>query len=164
MRCPSCHSLSSRVVDSRLTPRDDATRRRRECEDCGNRFTTYERVELAPILVVKKGGDRERFDREKLRAGLDVALHRRPVGAEAIEEFLRNVEQRIAERPGAEVNSSELGDWVMAFLRSVDTIAYVRFASVYRAFEDIGELLDEVAALAREDAAGDAARDTEDVD
>ncbi|MEY3012076.1 MAG: Transcriptional repressor NrdR [Pseudomonadota bacterium] len=155
MRCPRCNSLSSRVVDSRLTPREDATRRRRECEDCGNRFTTYERVEIAPILVVKKGGDRERFDRDKLRAGLDVALHRRPVPADAIEEFLRATELRIAERAGSEVSSSELGDWVMAFLRGVDTIAYVRFASVYRAFEDIGELLTEVAALAREDAAGE---------
>ncbi len=155
MRCPRCNSLSSRVVDSRLTPREDATRRRRECEDCGNRFTTYERVEIAPILVIKKGGDRERFDRDKLRAGLDVALHRRPVPADAVEDFLRATELRIAERAGSEVSSSELGDWVMAFLRSVDPIAYVRFASVSRAFEDIGELLTEVAALAREDAAGE---------
>lgn len=157
MRCPRCNSLSSRVVDSRLTPREDATRRRRECEECGNRFTTYERIELAPILVVKKGGDRERFDRDKLRSGLGVALHRRPVPADAVEDFLRSVEHRIAERPGAEVSSSELGDWVMAFLRGIDHIAFVRFASVYRAFEDIGELFHEVAALAREDAADSAA-------
>jgi transcriptional repressor NrdR len=149
VRCPRCASLESKVVDSRLTPREDAIRRRRECEACANRYTTYERIELAPILVVKKGGTRERFDRDKLRLSLNVALHRRPVSAEVVEDFMRGLEHRIHERPGSEVASSELGDWVMAFLRATDAVAFVRFASVYRAFEDIGELFDEVAALHR---------------
>ncbi len=144
MRCPRCNSLSSRVVDSRLTPREAATPRPGEWEDLGPPSNTQKPGEIAPQVVINK-----------LRAGLDVALHRRPVPADAVEDFLRATELRIAERAGSEVSSSELGDWVMAFLRSVDTIAYVRFASVYRAFEDIGELLTEVAALAREDAAGE---------
>jgi transcriptional repressor NrdR len=147
MRCPRCASLESKVVDSRLTPREDAIRRRRECEGCANRYTTYERIEFAPILVIKKGGTRERFERDKLHTSLSVALHRRPVSAGVIEEFLRVLEHRIHERPGSEVGSNELGDWVMAFLRERDPVAFVRFASVYRAFEDIGELFDEVSAL-----------------
>lgn len=151
MRCPRCASLASRVVDSRLTPREDAIRRRRECEDCNHRFTTYERIEAAPVLVVKKNGTRERFDRDKLRAGVEVALHRRPVPADAIEDLLRNAELRLAERGLTEISSLELGSWVMEFLREHDTIAFVRFASVYREFEDIGALLTEVTALADEE-------------
>ncbi len=151
MRCPRCASLASRVVDSRLTPREDAIRRRRECEDCNHRFTTYERIEAAPVLVVKKNGTRERFDRDKLRAGVAVALHRRPVPADAIEDLLRTAELRLAERGLTEISSSELGSWVMEFLREHDTIAFVRFASVYREFEDIGALLTEVTALADEE-------------
>jgi len=149
MRCPRCAGADSRVVDSRLTPREDAIRRRRECERCLYRFTSYERVEVPSILVVKKDGVRERFDRDKLRAGIVVALHRRPVAAEAVEEFLRATEARLAESNASEVRSAELGAWAMDFLRAVDTIGYVRFASVYREFADIGWLLGEVTALAR---------------
>ncbi len=150
MRCPRCNRLENHVIDSRLTPREDAIRRRRTCDACEHRFTTYERIEVAPVLVVKKRGARERFDRDKLRSAVQTALHRRPVSAESVEELVRTVEQRLAERGTSEVQSSEIGGWVMDFLRGCDPIAYVRYASVYRQFADIGAMLAEVTVLARE--------------
>ncbi|MCO4760142.1 MAG: transcriptional repressor NrdR [Myxococcales bacterium] len=145
MHCPSCDSVGSRVVDSRGTPGEDAIRRRRECDTCGHRFTTYERVDLPNIFVIKKNGERELFERDKFLAGIHVALHRRPVAAAAIDEFVRTVETRIGS--AREVQSHELGEMIMTFLRGVDHIGFVRFASVYREFKDIGALLREVASL-----------------
>jgi len=147
MRCPSCDSVGSRVVDSRGTPSEDAIRRRRECDACGHRFTTYERVDLPRVFVIKKNGEREPFDRHKLLAGMHVAVHRRPVPASKIDDFVRSVETRIGEKSAREVTSAELGEMIMAFLATVDDIAFVRFASVYREFKDIGALLREVASL-----------------
>jgi len=150
MRCPKCLHPEGRVVDTRLTTDGDAIRRRRLCEACGHRFTTYERMEVAPLLVVKKDGKREAFHSDKLLSGMFKALHRRPIEADAIHEFVRSVEVKLSEGGEREVSSVLLGDLVMEFLRKVDHIAYVRFASVYREFRDITELLDEVRVLAGE--------------
>ena len=147
MHCPACGSTGSRVVDSRGAPSEDAIRRRRECDACEHRFTTYERVDLPRVFVIKKNGERELFERDKFLAGIHVALHRRPVPAGKIDAFVRSVELQIGERSGREVTSHELGSMVMTFLRGVDEIAFVRFASVYREFKDIGALLREVASL-----------------
>lgn len=149
MRCPRCGNESDKVVDSRATA--DAIRRRRACEACGHRYTTYERIEAsAGLLVVKKNGQREAFSRDKLLGGLLTALHRRPVPAEVCHEFVRALELRWSEGGAKEVASSVLGEEVMAFLRQTDRIAYVRFASVYREFRDIDALIDEMRTLAAE--------------
>lgn len=151
MRCPQCASVASKVIDSRTTASEEAIRRRRECEGCANRFTTYERIERVPILVVKKDGQREAFDATKLLHGLHKALHRRPVSAQTIEEFARDLEARLADRREREVTAAVIGEEVMTFLHEVDQIAYVRFASVYREFKDIGGLYAEVRALVEPD-------------
>ena len=153
MRCPRCGDEADKVVDSRLLPGGDAIRRRRACEACGHRYTTYERIELQLPLIVKKQGQREEFGREKLRTGIVKAMHRRPIPADTVDEFLRNVEVRLSEMGEREVPSTLLGDMVMEFLRKQDHIAYVRFASVYREFRDITELLDEVRQLADDESA-----------
>ena len=147
MRCPQCASIESKVIDSRTTAAEEAIRRRRECDGCGNRFTTYERIERVPFLVVKKDGQREAFDATKLLHGLHKALHRRPVSAQQIEEFGRDLEARLADGREREVAAAAIGEEVMSFLHRVDQIAYVRFASVYREFKDIGGLYAEVRAL-----------------
>lgn len=150
MRCPVCTETSDRVLDSRPTPLGDAIRRRRACEGCGHRFTTYERIELNLPLVVKKDGQREPWSRDKLLSGIFKAVHRRPVPPESVHEFVRGLEAQSAESTEREVDSAALGEAVMAYLRQVDHIAYVRFASVYREFKDINELLDEVQSLTAE--------------
>lgn len=147
MRCPQCASIDSKVIDSRMTGAEDAIRRRRECDGCSNRFTTYERVERVPVLVVKKDGQREGFDAAKMLQGLYKALHRRPVPAHEIEDFARDLEARLSDGREREVSTATIGEEVMGFLRRVDQIAYVRFASVYREFKDIGGLYAEVKAL-----------------
>lgn len=147
MRCPACRNDSLRVVDSRLTSAADAVRRRRECDACGHRFTTYERIEHPPVFVRKKDGGRQAFSPDKLRAGMLKALHRRPVPAERIDEFVADVHHRLARRAEREVDSDEIGELVMRFLRPIDAISYIRFASVYREFEDIHELYEEVRSL-----------------
>ncbi len=147
MRCPNCDGSNSRVIDSRLTTAEDATRRRRECEECQYRFTTYERIERRPILIIKKTGAREVFDRDKMLSGMLKALHRRPVTAEQIEAFAARVEHELAQSKQREVPSTIIGDHVMSFLRRADKIAYVRYASVYREFEDISSLMREVESL-----------------
>jgi transcriptional repressor NrdR len=135
-------------VDSRLAGAEDCIRRRRVCEGCGGRFTTYERVEMRPVLVVKKDGRRERFERDKLARGLHKALHRRPISAEIIDGFVAEVERALSEQGLREVASAELGRMVMAFLRRTDHVAYVRFASVYREFHDVSCFVTEVSGLA----------------
>ncbi len=147
MRCPTCASTDSRVIDSRTTGTEDAIRRRRECDACGGRFTTYERIERVPILVVKKDGQREAFDRVKVLEGLHKALHRRPVSAGRIADFASDLEVRLDDRREREVSTADIGEEVMSFLRANDQIAYVRYASVYREFKDIGGLFAEVKAL-----------------
>jgi transcriptional repressor NrdR len=145
MFCPKCNSEKTSVTDSRSD--GGAIRRRRECSDCGFRFTTYERVELALPVVIKKDGSRENFDREKIRGGLRRACEKRPVSIEAIDAAVEAIEKRVQELCQKEVDSRELGELVMDELRKMDKIAYVRFASVYREFSDVSQFVDTLKSL-----------------
>jgi len=147
MRCPSCGHLEDRVVDSREAQDGQATRRRRECLACGRRFTTYERVEESLPAVVKKDGRREAFDRRKIVEGLRRACQKRPVSEERIQALAGEVERRVQETGEREVPASLVGELVMERLKALDPVAYVRFASVYRAFRDVGEFTAEVEGL-----------------
>jgi len=139
MKCPYCNSNSDKVVDSRSVRDGHAIRRRRECLDCGRRFTTYEYVEESQLLVIKKDGRREPFDRNKIIAGVQVSCRKRPVSAEQIESLTNSIEFEISERGVLEINTSEIGELVMERLKELDQVAYVRFASVYRQFKDVEE-------------------------
>ena len=149
MRCPYCGHLEDRVVDSREAQDGQATRRRRECTGCQRRFTTYERIEEVLPQVVKKDGRREAFDRRKIVEGLLRACQKRPVSREQIDGLVSDVERRVQELGEREVGSHVLGEAVMERLRELDPVAYVRFASVYRAFADVGEFMSELEGLAR---------------
>ena len=144
MRCPFCRDLENRVVDSRLGKEGDAIRRRRHCERCGRRFTTYERVEEALPMVVKKDGRREPFDRAKIVTGLKRACEKRPVSVDTIEAIADAIERALQERGEQEVPSSVIGEAVMRELHDLDAVAYVRFASVYRSFRDVHEFMREL--------------------
>jgi transcriptional repressor NrdR len=148
MNCPVCRASDSRVVDSRLTEDGSAVRRRRECESCGRRFTTYERLEAPSIFVIKKDGRREPFEREKILAGLTKACEKRPVAREEIERCADEIEQSLRDRLATEVATSEIGEMVMARLRALDEVAYVRFASVYKEFRDADSFVQEIERLA----------------
>ncbi len=150
MKCPFCRDLENKVIDSRLSKEGDVIRRRRECLHCTRRFTTYERAEEALPLVVKKDGRRETFDRVKIVAGLKRACEKRPVGIEAIESVVDRIERGLQERGEKEVPSSAIGESLMRELHGLDKVAYVRFASVYRSFEDIGEFMEELETLLKE--------------
>lgn len=145
MKCPGCGALEFKVIDSR--PANDAIRRRRECESCGRRFTTYERIEEQMPLIVKKDGRRESYDRHKLLLGLERACQKRPVSAAARDGVADAVERELEQSGEKEIPSSTIGEVVMNHLRELDQVAYVRFASVYRQFDDIGEFLDELQRL-----------------
>jgi transcriptional repressor NrdR len=147
MRCPFCGHVKDKVVDSRETGSGDAIRRRRECLSCGRRFTSYERVEEIPYFVVKKDGRREPFDRQKLMAGLHRACEKRPVPAKALASIVDEIEQMVQDNPEREIPAREIGERVMERLREQDKVAYVRFASVYRQFEDVEEFMAELRAL-----------------
>jgi transcriptional repressor NrdR len=147
MRCPYCGHPESRVTDSREA--EDGIRRRRECLSCGQRFTTYERLLLSTLYVVKRDGRREPFDREKLLAGLRKACEKRPLPAGSVEAVAADIEAALMALGVAEVPSREIGELVMERLRRLDPIAYIRFASVYRRFQDLDELRDEVERLSR---------------
>lgn len=149
MQCPSCQKLDSRVVDSRLAAGGTVTWRRRECDACKRRFTTYERVEYVLPSVVKKDGQREPFDREKLLRSLRVACNKRPVSPEALDAKVEAFERELAERGDREVTTLSIGEHVMALLKELDEVAYVRFASVYKSFRDIDEFMREMAQLVR---------------
>jgi transcriptional repressor NrdR len=144
MNCPFCSHADTRVVDSRLGREGNNIRRRRECEKCTKRFTTYERVEEMLPLVVKKDGRREAFDRQKIVAGMQRACEKRPVSIAAIEQFVDRLEQSLQESGEKEVPSNRIGEAVMAALHEIDQVAYVRFASVYREFRDINEFMAEL--------------------
>lgn len=147
MRCPFCGADEDRVVDTRSSQEGRAVRRRRECEACGKRFTTYESVELFPRQVVKRDGHREPYDRQKLLLGIVTACTKRPVNIDTIEAAVDRIEQRLEESGRVEVESSWLGEQVMNELQEVDEVAYVRFASVYRQFKDVTEFMDELRGL-----------------
>lgn len=144
MHCPFCATPDTRVVDSRLSAEGDRVRRRRECLRCNARFTTYEVAELLMPPVVKRDGRREPFQEEKLRTGLMRALEKRPVSAERIDEMIQQVKNRIRTSGERELSSQQIGEWAMTELRRVDPVAYIRFASVYRSFEDVNAFLEEV--------------------
>lgn len=144
MRCPFCAAADTRVMDSRDSAEGTIIRRRRECETCKRRFTTYERVEELNPLVVKKDGRREAFDRDKLLAGLKKACEKRPVSVEKVEQMVTEIERRLQETGEKEVPSAAIGELVMERLPLLDEVAYVRFASVYRSFRDIAEFMHEL--------------------
>lgn len=147
MRCPFCGTLDNKVIDSRLSHGGETTRRRRECNGCQRRYTTYEKIEVALPMVVKKDGRRQPFDRAKLLAGLRRACAKRPVTEERLEQLLDDLERELSERGEADVDSAEIGRRVLNSLRSIDQVAYVRFASVYRDFKDVHEFMAELSSL-----------------
>jgi transcriptional repressor NrdR len=147
MRCPYCQSDNDRVVDSRSSDGGDVIRRRRACEACLRRFTTYERVEMEMPAIVKKDGRRESYDRSKLQAGLRKALEKRPVPIEKQEQAIAQIERKMQETGEKELSTKQVGDQVLAALRDLDEVAYLRFASVYLSFRDLEELLKEVQSL-----------------
>ncbi|MXQ49362.1 transcriptional repressor NrdR [Streptococcus pneumoniae] len=140
MRCPKCHTTKSSVVDSRQAEEGTTIRRRRECDHCQNRFTTFERVEELPLLVVKKDGTREAFSRDKILHGIIMSAQKRPVSSEDIENVISRIEQTIRSNYENEVPSTVIGNMVMDELAELDEITYVRFASVYRSFKDVDEI------------------------
>jgi transcriptional repressor NrdR len=144
MKCPFCGHLGDKVVDSRESKEGEVIRRRRECLECGRRFTSYERIDEIPYMVVKKDGTRERFERQKLIAGLLKACEKRPVSVAAVEGVADRLESMLQERPEKEMSTVEVGEVVMEELKRLDKVAYVRFASVYRHFRDIGEFMSEL--------------------
>ena len=147
MKCPFCGGLDNKVTDSRLSQGDEVIRRRRECEGCARRFTTYERIELVLPMVIKKDGRREAFDRLKVMAGLRRACEKRPVATEALDAMVDQIERNLAESGEKEIDSSVVGEQLMTRLREIDQVAYVRFASVYRSFKDIHEFMAELSHL-----------------
>ena len=147
MRCPFCGSGDTRVVDSRLAEDGDAVRRRRECASCNERFTTLERANLRMPQVVKSDGRREAFNEAKLRSGMERALEKRPVDAEAVESAIHRIKHRMRTVGERELASRRIGEWVMQELNELDQVAYVRFASVYRSFQDVDEFSEEVKRL-----------------
>jgi transcriptional repressor NrdR len=147
MKCPYCAHLGDKVVDSRESREGEVIRRRRECLECGKRFTSYERIDEIPYMVVKKDGTRERFERQKLIGGLLKACEKRPVSVAALEAVADRVETTLQERPEKEIATADIGAFVMEELKKLDKVAYVRFASVYRHFRDIGEFMDELKSL-----------------
>jgi transcriptional repressor NrdR len=156
MHCPYCANVDTQVLDTRISEDGDSIRRRRRCESCEKRFTTYERPEIALPVVVKKNGSRADFDRSKLSFSLHLALRKRPVSAEAIEAAIERIEDKLMSSGDKEVPSDRIGELVMRELKKIDKIAYIRFASVYRSFEDVDEFADvirEVAAKTRAKAA-----------
>ena len=144
MKCPYCGTLESKVVDSRPSDEGASIRRRRECLSCHKRFTTYETVESLPLIVIKKDGSRQTFDRDKLLGSMLKACEKRSVPLAKLEELAREIEQSLQNDMEREVSSSEIGELVMDRLKEVDEVAYVRFASVYRQFKDIGTFMDEL--------------------
>ncbi|MGH7769040.1 MAG: transcriptional regulator NrdR [Candidatus Binatia bacterium] len=150
MKCPFCHETENRVIDSRLSKDANMIRRRRECEKCSRRFTTYERVEESMPLVVKKDGRRESYDRLKIVNGLKRACEKRPVSINTVEAVADRIERALQERGEKEVPSSVIGEATMKELHDIDEVAYVRFASVYRSFKDINEFMVELEELLKE--------------
>jgi transcriptional repressor NrdR len=147
MKCPYCGFTQDRVVDSRESKEADSIRRRRECESCNKRFTTYERIDEIPYMVVKKDGRREKFDRQKVLSGLLHACEKRPVSAAKLEQIVDETEAYVVDSPERERSTSEVGELIMSSLKEIDTVAYIRFASVYRDFKDVSEFKQELEQL-----------------
>ena len=160
MKCPFCRDLENKVIDSRLSKDGDIIRRRRECLRCQRRFTTYERVEEMLPMIVKKDGRREVYERLKVIAGLKKACEKRPVSMEMIEQTADRIERMLQERGEKEVSSSVIGEAIMRALYDLDKVAYVRFASVYRSFEDVNEFMRELKDLIQQTRTGEGAKKT----
>jgi transcriptional repressor NrdR len=141
VKCPFCSHLEDKVVDSRESKEGDVIRRRRECLSCAKRFTSYERIDQVPHMVVKKDGRRERFDRDKVMQGLLKACEKRPVAVKALESIVDGVEALVQESPDREVPTTQVGEFLMTHLRELDKVAFVRFASVYRDFKDVDQFM-----------------------
>jgi transcriptional repressor NrdR len=150
MKCPFCNHLQDKVVDSRESREGEAIRRRRECAECGRRFTTYERIDEVPYMVIKKDGRREKFDRQKVLTGLIKACEKRPVGMPKLSQIVDRVENKVSDSPDREISTADIGEFLMESLRELDKIAYVRFASVYRDFQDEQAFFNELKALMRQ--------------
>lgn len=159
MRCPFCQEPDSRVLDSRTSDDGTVIRRRRECPSCKRRFTTYERVEERPLMVVKRDGSREYFNRDKLMTGLMKALEKRPVNMETVEGLVTGIERELRDSFDKEVPSQEIGERVMRSLRNLDEVAYVRFASVYRQFTDVNGFVQTVQQLKNKENLGSSGED-----
>ncbi|MBF0216175.1 MAG: transcriptional repressor NrdR [Candidatus Omnitrophica bacterium] len=144
MKCPYCGKTEDKVIDSRMSAEGASIRRRRECLACEKRFTTYEYIEEAPLMVVKRDGNRQRFDRERIKNGILKACEKRPISMEKVEEMVDEVEKEIRRRADREIKSTEIGNLVMEKLHDVDEVAYVRFASVYRRFKDVSHFMQEL--------------------
>ena len=149
MRCPYCDHIEDKVVDSRESKDGDSIRRRRECLNCGRRFTSYERIDEIPFMVVKKDGTREAFDRNKVMSGLLRAAEKRPIGARKLEEIANEIEKQVQDSTERELPTSDIGKIIMRRLKSLDKVAYVRFASVYLEFEDVTAFMTELKDLVR---------------
>lgn len=149
MRCPFCGFLEDKVVDSRESKDGDSIRRRRECLECGRRFTSYERIDEIPYMMVKKDGRREAFERNKIMSGLLRACEKRPISATQLESIVDSVEKAVQEAPEREISTNEAGEIIMRHLKTLDKVAYVRFASVYLEFEDVSEFMTELKDLVR---------------
>src|SRR6516165_10873032 len=147
MKCPFCNHLHDKVVDSRESKEGDAIRRRRECLECARRYTTYERIDEVPYMVIKKDGRREKFERQKVLGGLLRACEKRPISMAKMEQIVNEVEQFVIDSPERERTASELGELIMNSLKQIDKVAYIRFASVYRDFKDVGEFHSELEQL-----------------
>jgi transcriptional repressor NrdR len=145
MKCPFCASMNSRVIDTRTA--EGGIRRRRECEECGRRFTTYERVAPLRLMVIKQDGRRELFERDKIVRGVQAACAKRPIDIDAIEDLVSGIESELYHRGSREVTSREIGEMVMQNLRKLDEVAYIRFATIYRRFADVEDLAEEIASL-----------------
>jgi len=150
MTCPFCAHREDKVIDSRESKEADVVRRRRECLQCGRRFTTYERIDEIPYMVVKKGGRREKFERQKVLAGLLKACEKRPISVSKLAEIVDFVESRLSESADRELSTTEIGELLMERLKLLDKVAYVRFASVYRDFQDVEAFLGELESLVRQ--------------
>jgi len=144
MKCPYCSNTENKVVDSRVSGEGSSIRRRRECFKCGKRFTTYEYIDQAPLMVIKRDGNRQRFDRERIKTGIIKACEKRPVSVDKIESMVDEVEREVQRKTDKEIKSTEIGNLVMEKLYTIDEVAYVRFASVYRRFKDVTHFMDEL--------------------
>ena len=144
MKCPFCSHENTRVIDSRPAEDNNSIRRRRVCDECGKRFTTYEKIETIPLIIIKKDNNREAYDRAKIEAGVLRACHKRPVSAQQITTLVDEVENEIFNREEREISSGTIGELVMNKLKDLDAVAYVRFASVYREFKDVNTFMDEL--------------------
>ena len=155
MKCPYCNHPDTRVIDSRPAEDGSAIRRRRSCDECGKRFTTYDKVETIPLIIIKKDNNREQYNRSKIERGIIRACYKRPVSAEAIQKTVERIEIKIFNLEAKEVSSTDVGEIVMDELKELDEVAYVRFASVYREFKDVNTFMDEIKKMMLDRSKGD---------